>query len=155
MKGESITLFIFKDIKCNFGYNRLLRIIPLFKKIFLKAMKNTILGLFAVTCFTLVGSSISATAQEVTQTTETAAKDTIITVKVAGVTCGGDLPVICKYVEKESGILEIKSVGKVAAVSTFEVRYNPAQISFEQVVAKIEDSPSCDAPKKKPFRVKK
>jgi copper chaperone CopZ len=112
-------------------------------------MKNTILGLFIAACFTFIGSGASATAQE------TSAKDTTITVKVAGVTCGGDLPTICKYVEKESGILEIKSVGKVAAVSTFEVKYDPAKISFEQVVAKIEDSPSCDAPKKKPFRVKK
>ena len=112
-------------------------------------MKNTILGLFVAASFAFIASGSSATAQE------TAAKDTTITVKVAGVTCGGDLPVICKYVEKETGILEIKSVGKVAAVSTFEVKYDPAKISFEQVVAKIEDSPSCDAPKKKPFRVKK
>jgi hypothetical protein len=112
-------------------------------------MKNTLLGLFAAASFAFITSGSSATAQE------TVVKDTTITVAVAGVTCGGDLPVICKFVEKETGILEIKSVGKVAAVSTFEVRYNPAQISFEQVVAKIEDSPSCDAPKKKPFRVKK
>jgi len=112
-------------------------------------MKNTISGLLASVCFTFIVLGSSAAAQE------TAVKDTTITVQVAGVTCGGDLPVICKYVEKEAGILEIKSVGKVAAVSKFEVRYDPAKISFEQVVAKIEDSPSCDAPKKKPFRVKK
>lgn len=118
-------------------------------------MKNTILGLFATASFAFIASGSLASAQDNVQAVETAIKDTTITVSVAGVTCGGDLPVICKYVEKETGILEIKSVGKVAAVSTFEVRYNPAQISFEQVVAKIEDSPSCDAPKKKPFRVKK
>lgn len=123
-------------------------------------MKKNFFTQLAVACFSIIALSSVASAQQESvsaSTTATAAieKDTTITVKVLGVTCGGDLPVICKYVQQEKGILEIKSVGKPAAVSTFEVRYNPALISFEQVVAKLEDSPSCDAPKTKPFKVKK
>lgn len=123
-------------------------------------MKKTILHYGLASCFAIIACSSIAFAQaETTEapltTTETVAHDTTITVKVSGVTCGGDLPVICKYVQAEKGILEIKTIGKPAAVSTFEVKYNPAVITFEQVVAKLEDSPSCDAPKTKPFKVKK
>ena len=120
-------------------------------------MKKNFLCHFAALCFAIVACSSLATAQDgnTASTTEDNIKDTTITVKVSGVTCGGDLPVICKYVQAEKGILEIKSVGKPAAVSTFEVKYDPAVITFEQVVAKLEDSPSCDAPKTKPFKVKK
>lgn len=88
------------------------------------------------------------------QTTSANAADTTVTVKVAGITCGSDLPLINNRVKKEEGVVECKAVGKASASTTFEVTYDPAVISHKEVVAAIEDAPSCDFPDQKPYKVK-
>lgn len=82
-------------------------------------------------------------------------KDTTITIQVSGITCEGDLPIICERVKKEKGIADCKAVTKAAATSKFDVTYNPKLITYQQVVDAVQDAPSCDFPKEKPYRVKK
>ena len=79
----------------------------------------------------------------------------IITVKVGGITCGHDLTIIKNNVEKKNGILTCTIIGKPAATSSFEIKYNPSIISLEAIYREIENSPSCDYPDQKPYKVKK
>lgn len=112
-------------------------------------MKNKFVLAFAM-CITLCFAAISrSTAQ-----TTTVSKDTTIILEVTGITCGGDLPIICKRVQPEKGITEIKAVSKAAATTKFQVTYNPAIINYQQVVAAVQDAPSCDFPDEKPYKVK-
>ena len=83
------------------------------------------------------------------------ARDTIVVVKVSGITCGGDLPLICERVKKEKGVMNCQAVSKPAATTSFEVKYDPALITYQQVVAAIEDATSCDNPNQKPYKVKR
>lgn len=82
-------------------------------------------------------------------------KDTTVTVKVSGITCGGDLPLIIDRVNKEVGVKGCKAVSKAGAITKFEITYNPAIISYPLLLKSIEDAPSCDVPEEKPYRVKK
>lgn len=90
----------------------------------------------------------------IAQTTANTIKDTTITVKVSGITCGSDLPIIIKRVKQEKGIIECKAASKASATTTFEVQYDPAVITYDQIVAAIQDAPSCDYPNQKPYKVK-
>ena len=113
-------------------------------------MKNKFVLAIAM-CITLCFAAINRSAAQ----TATVSKDTTIILEVAGITCGGDLPVICKRVQPEKGITEIKAVSKAAATTKFQVTYNPAIINYQQVVAAVQDAPSCDFPNEKPYKVKK
>ena len=82
-------------------------------------------------------------------------KDTTITIQVTGVTCTGDLPIICERVKKEKGVSKCKDVSKAASTTKFDVTYNPALITYQQIVDAVQDVPGCDFPNEKPYRVKK
>ena len=82
-------------------------------------------------------------------------KDTTVTIQVAGITCAGDLPIICERVKKEKGVAGCKADTKAAATSKFDVTYNPALITYQQIIDAVQDAPSCDFPNEKPYRVKK
>lgn len=90
----------------------------------------------------------------IAQTVANSSKDTTITVKVSGIQCGGDLPKIVNRVKEEKGVIKCKATSKPTAVTTFEVEYNPTLIRYDQIVAAIQDAPSCDFPDQKPYKVK-
>ena len=113
-------------------------------------MKNKFvlaIAMFITFCFAFINRSAA-------QTT-TVSKDTTIIFEVSGITCGGDLSIICKRVQAEKGITEIKAISKAAATTKFQVTYNPALLTYQQVVAAVQDAPSCDFPNEKPYKVKK
>ncbi len=113
-------------------------------------MKNKFVLAIAM-CVTFCFAFINRSAAQST----IVSKDTTVTFEVSGITCGGDLPVICKRVQPEKGITSIKAVSKAAATTKFQVIYNPALINYQQVVAAVQDAPSCDFPNEKPYKVKK
>ena len=82
-------------------------------------------------------------------------KDTTVTIQVSGITCEGDLPIICERVKKEKGVADCKAVSKAAVTSKFDVTYNTKLITYQQIVSAVQDAPSCDFPNEKPYRVKK
>lgn len=78
-----------------------------------------------------------------------------VTIKVSGITCGMDLKIINNNVQKLNGVVSSESVSKAAPTTTFEVKYNPSVIAIDSIYKVVENSPSCDFPDQKPYRVKK
>ncbi len=113
-------------------------------------MKNKFVLAIAM-CITFCFAFINYAAAQ----SATVSKDTTATFEVSGITCSGDLPLICKRVQPEKGVKKIKAVGKPGATTKFQVTYNPAIINYQQVVAAVQDAPSCDYPNEKPYKVKK
>jgi copper chaperone CopZ len=89
--------------------------------------------------------------------TETQKTDSVktVTVKVSGITCGNDLKIISNNVQKKNGVVSCASIGKTAPTTTFEIKYNPAIIPIDSIYNVVENSPSCDFPDQKPYKVKK
>lgn len=114
-------------------------------------MKLFISGLIAL----LLTAAFSATVQA--QTVDTTVADTVtsVTIDVKGITCGSDLPIITKNVKDVKGIVSCDPVGKPGPTTSFKVVYNPALVSYEELVKAVEGSPSCDFPDQKPYKVKK
>lgn len=81
------------------------------------------------------------------------AKQTI-KVKVTGITCAGDSKDIQKSVGKVNGILECKLIGKASATSVFEITFNPAVVTEKEIRKALEDTPGCENPDDRPYRVK-
>jgi copper chaperone CopZ len=106
--------------------------------------------LMALILFAFVQTSYSQT-KDNTQTEN----DTTITIRVAGITCGNDLPIICKRVNKEKGVADCIASSEAGATTKFNVTYNPELISYQQIVDAVQDAPSCNYPNEKPYRVKK
>lgn len=85
----------------------------------------------------------------------TATKDTTIDIKVTGIICGMDLPLINERVKKEIGVKECKAISKPGAITQFSITYNPSQLSYQKIIEAVEDAPSCEDPKDRPYKVKK
>lgn len=110
-------------------------------------MKNKFILAFVILitiCFVNINSA----------TAQTNSKDTTITLEVTGITCAGDLPVICKRVQTEKGINKIMAISKAGATTRFQVTYNPTLINYNQLVSSVQDAPSCDYPDERPYKVK-
>lgn len=114
-------------------------------------MRPNSFNAFAVMCLAIIFSN-SAFGQTITQQ-----KDSVkaVTIKVSGITCGMDLKIINDNVMKQNGVVSSESVGKAAPTSIFEVKYNPAIIPIESIYKIVENSPACDNPDQKPYKVKK
>lgn len=101
--------------------------------------------------------SLSACAQNA-KDTSTAAVQTqklqTIKLKVGGITCSGDCKDIQKVVGKMNGVTSCKQIGKPSATSVFEVSFDPAVVSEKEIRIKIEDTPSCDNPNEKTYKIK-
>lgn len=113
-------------------------------------MKSFISGLAAL----LLIVAFSATSNA--QTTDTTIVDSVktVTLKVKGITCGSDLPIINKNVKLVEGVASCESVGKVGPTTSFKIAYNPLLISEKDIIKAVEGSPSCDFPDQKPYKVK-
>ena len=90
-----------------------------------------------------------ATSQQTPQNKQT------IKVKVSGITCSGDCKDIEKSVAKINGIIECKQVSKASATTTFEVTFDPAVVTDKEIRKAVEDTPGCENPKDRPYKVKK
>jgi len=105
--------------------------------------------------YTLIGLFVAAISLQA-QSASTQKTDTLQTIKlqVKGITCSGDLLMISDNVEKVDGVQKCDNVGKMSATSTFEIAFDPGKTSKAQIVKIIEDTPSCDRPREKPYKVK-
>lgn len=104
-------------------------------------MRNLLLMLLMIT-----GLQITAQNADTLKTIE---------VKIKGVTCANDLNIIGKNLAKIDGIISSKRIGEAKPTSKMEITYNPALVEVDTIYARIEDSPSCDFPDQKPYKVKR
>lgn len=112
---------------------------------------NALLLVFA---FSVI-ATVSCTAQTSKEQPQTAAQtQQTIKLKVSGITCTGDCKDIQKVVSKMNGVTSCKQVGKPTATSVFEVIFNPAVITEKEIRKAVEDTPGCDNPDEKPYKVK-
>ena len=77
-----------------------------------------------------------------------------IKLKVGGITCSGDIKDIQGKVSKMNGVTSCKQVGKLSPTSVFEVSFNPEVVSEKEIRKVVEDTPGCDNPNEKPYKVK-
>lgn len=80
-------------------------------------------------------------------------KDSIITVKVKGITCETDCNMIKSSVEKIDGITSC-AVSKQGTTSSFEIKYNTSVLTEKEIYSVIENTGSCENPSDKPYTVK-
>ncbi len=91
---------------------------------------------------------------ELTPQQNTSQSKQTIKVKVSGITCAGDSKDIQKSVTKINGILDCKLLGKAAATSVFEITFNPALVTEKEIRKAVEDTPGCENPDDRPYKVK-
>jgi len=111
----------------------------------MKTIKLLVLLCIAIICSTL--NSYSQTKVLNADSSQT------ITIKVKGVTCAHDLKTIASNVQKLTGVKSC-TAGKMGPTSSFEVKYNPAQISLKAIHSAIENTGGCENPNDKPYKVK-
>lgn len=80
-------------------------------------------------------------------------KDTTITIKVKGVTCGDDLKTLSNNVKVLKGVTDCKP-GKAGAVSAFTISFNPELVDTKKIFQAIENTGGCSDPNSKPYKVK-
>ncbi|HXH18519.1 MAG TPA: heavy metal-associated domain-containing protein [Chitinophagales bacterium] len=76
------------------------------------------------------------------------------TIKVSGITCNGDMPVIKKRLLNQEGIDEAAFSAAKSGAVTFTVKYHSAIITEKKIREVIEGAPSCDNPSLFPYKVK-
>lgn len=76
------------------------------------------------------------------------------TIKVKGITCSMDLKMIAANVKKLTGV-HLFTAGKQGTTTTFEVTYNPALVSANEIFSAIEETGSCENPEDRPYKVKR
>lgn len=102
-------------------------------------------------------ASLSACAQNPKEENKTVAqiqKLQTIKLKVGGITCTGDCKDIQKVVSKMNGVASCKQIGKPSATSVFEISFDPSIVTEKEIRSKVEDTPGCDNPNEKPYKVK-
>lgn len=78
----------------------------------------------------------------------------IATIKIKGISCTMDLPIIKKKLVNEDGIEDITYSEVKSEAVVFTVKYHTAIITEKQIKTVIENAPSCDNPEEKPYKVK-
>lgn len=113
----------------------------------MKLLKSLILVVFALTLSANYAFSQTTSTEKVTDDVKT------VTIKVKGVGCSGDLKTIAGNIEKLDGVNSCET-GKVGRVSSFVVKYDPAKVTEKTIHAAIEDTPGCQHPDDRPYKVK-
>lgn len=111
-----------------------------------------ILQILVLTFVTMAATSTISYAQTTSQSQEIDNIKTI-TVKVKGVGCGQDIKSIVGNVEKLEGVTSCKTLKK-GAVTSFEIKMNPAITTEEAINAAIENTAGCRNPNDRPYKVK-
>ena len=113
-----------------------------------------LLTLTMALCF-MAFSSNNAIGQTQTANSETieANAETTLTVKVKGVGCATDIKMIRDNVEKLDGVSKCEVVKK-GATTSFNVTYVPELVKEESIHAAVEDTPGCENPNDRPYKVK-
>ncbi len=111
--------------------------------------KNIILIIFA-----LIGLSTTAFSQS-TENESIPTTDSLKTtiVKVKGITCAMDLKTISGNVEKMQGVSSFVTK-RQGATSVFELTYLPTAVSENEIFETIENTPGCEDPNDRPYKIK-
>ena len=112
---------------------------------------------YIVASFIMISAtSIGANAQTSKEPTQPASQTLqTIKIKVTGITCKGDCKDIQESIGQLNGITATKQIGKPSATSVFEITFNPSLVTEKQIQKSVEDTPGCDDPEKRPYKVKK
>lgn len=78
-----------------------------------------------------------------------------IKLKVSGITCSGDCKDIQKVLADMKGVHSSKHVGKPTATTVFQVTFNPGVVTEQELRKAVEDTPGCESPDDRPYKVKK
>lgn len=76
------------------------------------------------------------------------------TIKIKGISCSMDLPIIKKKLVNEEGIDDVTYSEVKSEAAFFTIKYHTAIITEKQIRAVIENAPGCDNPEEKPYKVK-
>ena len=120
-------------------------------------MKSSFIYTAAFVLVFTFAASFSVKAQNTKDQPTTAAQSQklqTIKLKVSGITCAGDCKDIQKVVANLNGVASCKQVGKPTATSVFEVTFNPAVVTEKEIRSKVEDTPGCENPTDRPYKVK-
>ena len=93
-------------------------------------------------------SSQSVTGQSTSDSLKTAS------IKVSGITCNGDMPIIKKKLINLEGTESVTFTEAKNGVVTFTVEYHTSVITEERILKEIEAAPSCDNPNSFPYKTK-
>jgi copper chaperone CopZ len=77
-----------------------------------------------------------------------------VTLKVKGLNCADDVVSISDNVTKLKGVSSC-AAGNPGATTSFTVKFVPARINENEIRAAVENTPGCDDPNQKPYKVKK
>lgn len=98
-------------------------------------------------------TAVSAPRAAAVEREASVATEKTITVKVTGVGCYSDVRTIAGNVQKMAGVNSCEVIKK-AAVTRFEVSYNPTMVTEEAIYKTVEDTPGCKNPASRPYEVK-
>ncbi|CDF79076.1 hypothetical protein BN863_13640 [Formosa agariphila KMM 3901] len=110
--------------------------------------------IFALAITFTLASTTATFAQSATEKTEIAASFTTLNTKVKGITCSSDLKTISANVEKLEGVNACKP-GKTGPTTQFEIAYDPALVSEDDIFTAIQNTAGCEDPNDRPYKVKK
>lgn len=108
-------------------------------------MKKTILVIIAL-FFVLISDSVKA--QAVNDTLKS------LTIKVSGISCNGDMPLIKKKLINQEGIEDVSYTDASNGKVTFTILYHSIATTEEKIKQFIESAPSCDDPNTFPYKTK-
>lgn len=78
----------------------------------------------------------------------------ITTIKVSGISCNGDMPLIKKKLINQEGVDEVNYTEAKSGSVTFTIKYHTSIITEKKIREIIEASPSCDNPNVFPYKTK-
>jgi copper chaperone CopZ len=78
----------------------------------------------------------------------------VVTVKVSGVCCNGDLATLKKKLVNQEGIDEVSAENAKKEATNIKVKYHTAIISEEKIRSLIEKTEGCEKPGELPYKVK-
>ena len=104
--------------------------------------------IFSITIIFIMLGVINSAKAQANDTLKTA------TIKIKGISCTMDLPIIKKKLVNEEGIDDVTYSELKSEAVFFTVKYHTAIITEQQIRSAIENAPSCDDPSEKPYKVK-
>ena len=111
-------------------------------------MKNVFAAFMTFTCLffaqTLMAQTASASKDEVK----------VVSVKVSGVCCNGDLATIKKKLVNQEGIDEVTADNAKKEATNIKVKYHTALVSEAKIRSLIEKTEGCENDGELPYKVK-
>lgn len=101
----------------------------------------------------IFATSNLASAQAIVGATTTETTNITTSIKVNGVGCSSDIKSISKNISAIEGVTECE-LGKKGATTVFNVSFDSAVVTEEEIHAAIEGTPGCKNPNDRPYKVK-